>query len=100
MHNTTVRIYGDITQAIDNGNDVDVIYPRFCKAFDRVPHTRLLRKLHGYGIRGSLYSWIKEFLSDRVQRVVVNGAESSWQEVTSGIPPRERFGTSAILNFY
>ena len=38
-----------ITQAIDNGDDVDV---DFCKAFDRVPHTRLLRKLHGYGIRG------------------------------------------------
>ena len=75
----------DITQAIDNGNDVDVIYLDFCKAFDRVPHTRPLRKLHGYGIRGSLFSWIKEFLSNRVQRVVVNGAESSWQEVTSGI---------------
>ena len=76
----------DITQAIDNGNDVDVLYLDFCKAFDRVPHTRFLCKLHGYGIRGSLYSWIKEFLSNRVQRVVVNGAESSWQEVTSGIP--------------
>ena len=78
----------DITQAIDNGNDVDVIFLDFWKAFDRVPHTRLLRKLHEYGIRGSLYSWIKEFLSDRVQRVhvAVNGAESSWQEFTSGIP--------------
>ena len=46
----------DITQAIDNGDDVDVIYLDFCKAFDRVPHTRLLRKLHGYGIRGELYN--------------------------------------------
>ena len=41
----------DITQAIDNGEDIDVIYLDFRKAFDRVPHTRLLYKLHRYGVR-------------------------------------------------
>ena len=71
---------------VTNGSDVDVIDLDFCKAFDRVPHTRLLPKLHGYGIRGSLYDWIKEFLRNRVQRVVVNGAESDWQEVTMVYP--------------
>ena len=53
----------DITQAIDNGEDVDVVYLDFCKAFDKVPHKRLLKKLYGYGIRGKIYNWVKEFLS-------------------------------------
>ena len=64
----------DITQAIDNGEDVDVVYFDFCKAFDKVPHKRLLKKLHGYGIRGKILNWIKEFLSAREQRVIVNGS--------------------------
>ena len=76
----------DITQAIDNGEDVDVVYLDFCKAFDKVPHKRLLKKLHGYGIRGKILNWIKEFLSAREQRVIVNGSQSSWKDVTSGIP--------------
>ena len=42
----------DLTQALDNGKDVAVIYLDFCKAFDKVPHRRLLKKLWAYGIRG------------------------------------------------
>ena len=45
----------DITQAIDNGDDVDIIYLDFCKAFDKVPHKRLLQKLHGYGIHSKIH---------------------------------------------
>ena len=46
----------------------------FAKAFDTVPHQCLLNKLHSYGIRGKVNEWIKDFLSNRRQRVVVNGA--------------------------
>ena len=43
----------DITEAMDNGKDVDVIYLDFCKAFDKIPHRRLLKKLEKYGIMGN-----------------------------------------------
>ena len=46
------------SEAIDRGDSVDVIYLDFAKAFDKVPHQKLLAKLHGYGIRGKIYKWI------------------------------------------
>ena len=50
----------EITEVIDRGDDVDLIYLDFQKAFDKVPHNRLLIKLRGYGIKGKLYAWIKK----------------------------------------
>ena len=76
----------EVTEAIDRGEEVDVIYLDFAKAFDKVPHKRLLSKLKGYGIKGKIYDWIKDFLSNRKQRVVVNGKFSHWIHVKSGIP--------------
>ena len=55
----------EVTEAIDRGEEVDVIYLDFAKAFDKVPHKRLLSKLKGYGIKGKIYDWIKDFLSNR-----------------------------------
>ena len=69
----------EITEALDRGDDVDVIYLDFAKAFDKVPHQRLLAKLHGYGIQGKTHEWIRDFLSNRQQRVVVNGVYSDNQ---------------------
>jgi hypothetical protein len=74
------------TRIMDEGGHVDVIYMDFMKAFDSVPHRRLLSKLKSYGIEGPIYNWIESFLTQRQQRVMVNGAASSWSEVTSGIP--------------
>ena len=51
-----------------------------------MPHQRLLKKLKGYDFGGSLLKRIEDFLSDRRQRVVLNGEESEWKSVTSGIP--------------
>ena len=64
----------EITDAIEQGYNVNIIYLDFCKAFDKIPHRRLMKKLWAYGIRGKVYKCIKEFLSNRIQRVVVNGA--------------------------
>ena len=56
----------DITEALDNGKDVDVIYLDLCKVFDKIPHRRLLKKLEKYRIKGKLLNRIKDYLlSDR-----------------------------------
>ena len=88
----------DLTKALDNGKDVDVIYLDFCKAFDKVPHRRLLKKLWAYGIRGKLHVWIKEFLSNRTQKVLVEGKESATALVKSGIPQGSVLGPILFLN--
>ena len=58
----------------------------FSKAFDSVPHERLLLKLEAFGVRGHLLQWIRCFLTNRLQRVVINGKYSSWLPVQSGVP--------------
>ena len=60
-----------LTEAIDNKEDVDVIYIDFCKAYDQVPHRRLILKLENYGVMGELLFWIQNFLQDRQQRVTI-----------------------------
>ena len=71
---------------IDQHNQIDAIYLDFQKAFDTVPHLRLISKLKSYGIKGKLLSWIENFLFERKQRVVLNESYSNWTPVTSGIP--------------
>ena len=74
------------TEALDQGLYIDCIYMDFMKAFDRVPHERLLSKMKAYGISNGILCWVRDFLSDRIQKVIVNGSSSNWSEVTSGIP--------------
>ena len=87
----------DVSQALDEGDDVDVIYLDFKKAFDKVPHRRLLVKLQGYGIQGKVLDWIQEFLTEWKQRVVINESESEWSDVTSGIPHGRFLGPTLFL---
>ena len=74
------------TEALDEHGSVDIIYTDFQKAFDSVPHGRLLEKISACGIKGKVRDWIKDFLTNRTQRVVVNGTTSQEGAVTSGIP--------------
>ena len=74
------------TNILDSGSPVDAIYLDFSKAFDSVPHMRLLEKVKSYGICSKLHDWIKDFLIGRTQRVGVNGCFSEWSKVISGVP--------------
>ena len=76
----------DWMTAMDNKTQIDAILLDFAKAFDKVPHLCLLSKLTSYGITGNTQNWIKSFLSNRKQRVSVNGALSDITDVTSGVP--------------
>ena len=74
------------TDLLDQNFSIDVIYLDFQKAFDTILHQRLLSKVHAYGIRGKVYEWIRNFLLNRRQRVVLNNSKSTWSEVISGVP--------------
>jgi hypothetical protein len=60
--------------------------PHFMKAFDKVPYRRLLHKMHRYKISEKVIMWAERFLSNRIQKIIVNGTESKCHHVTSGIP--------------
>ena len=74
------------TEAINNGLCIDVVYCDFMKAFDKVSHKRLIKILKYYSLPLKVIDWIKSFLTNRKQRVLVNGIASGWHDVISGVP--------------
>jgi ribonuclease P/MRP protein subunit RPP40 len=88
-----------LTSMVDNGMAVDVVYLDFSKAFDKVPIQRLLKKIHGLGIRGRVLAWVEEWLTGRQQRVVINGKASSWENIKSGVVQGSVLGPCLFLMF-
>ena len=84
--------FEEITKWVDDGSPVNVVYLDFQKAFDKVPHQRLLLKLKAHGIGNDVINWIEKWLTHRRQRVIVDGEISNWKSVLSGVPQRSVLG--------
>ena len=76
----------ELLAGLDKKHQHDLIILDFSKAFNPVPHQRLMKKIDHYGIRGSTYNWIRAFLTDCTQQVLVEGATSDSIPVISGVP--------------
>ena len=87
----------DIYRQHDKNKQVDMLILDFTKAFDTVPHQRLLMKLKHYGIDSNLHRWISSWLTERTQQVVVDGDYSSCKQVRSGVPQGTVLGPLMFL---
>ena len=89
-----------VVSRLNAGEQIDVLFLDFSKAFDKVPHDQLIHKLHYYGILGSYLEWIKQFLVGRVQQVVIENkfVTEFWKISLMGAPETIRiFEFIAIL---
>ena len=71
-----LELMEELTEILDSNKAVDMIYLDFSKAFDKVPHKRLLKKLWGYGIRGKVHSWIKKFFVRKITK-----SSNKWEKL-------------------
>jgi len=87
----------DWTNYLTEFMGIDIVYLDFAKAFDTVSHQKLIHKLAGYGICGSMLTWIKAFLHNRTQRVMLNGAFSDAECVKSSVPQGSVLGPTLFV---
>ena len=92
-----LEVYHHLCSSINSGKEVRVVFLDISKAFDKVWHPGLLYKLEMCGIRGNLLAWFKSYLSDRFQRVMINGQASEWSSITAGVPQGSVLGPLLFL---
>ena len=95
--NQLINISNEFGRALDNGKEIRVVFCDISKAFDRVWHTGLLFKLKQYGISGNLLNWFENYLSGRIQRVVLNGRNSEWKSIKAGVPQGSILGPVLLI---
>ena len=87
----------DVVSNYDKKLQTDILILDFSKAFDTVPHDRLLKKLEHMGVGGNINRWIKSFLTNRTQKVLVDGEVSNAVSVDSGVPQGSVLGPLLFL---
>ena len=92
-----VMLIEDVASSLNFCDQIDLIILDFCKAFDKVPHQRLLLKLNQFGIKGNILRWIESFLTSRTQQVVLEGTTSNQVHVNSEVPQGTVLGPLLFL---